>query len=66
LKAPPAEEILHPWIRFEPRHVFRVGQITRPVPASLDHARGAHLLMVRDLAHREDYANLTDADLIGA
>ncbi|MCB1128585.1 MAG: hypothetical protein KDM81_18965, partial [Verrucomicrobiae bacterium] len=32
LKAPPAEEILHPWIRFEPRHVFRVGQITRPVP----------------------------------
>jgi len=61
----PAGEILHPWIRFEPRHLFRVGTIRRPVPPTLDDARGTHLLAVRDLANRPDYASLTDADLIG-
>lgn len=66
LRTPPAGEILHPWIRFEPRHIFRVGTILRPVPASLEDARGTHLLAVRDLANRPDYASSTDADLIGA
>ena len=61
----PAEEILHPWIRLQPRHLFRVGTITRPVPATLDDARGTHLLAVRDLANRPDYAAQTDADLFG-
>lgn len=62
----PAGEILHPWIWFESRHVFRVGTIRRPVPATLEEARGMHLLAVRDLASRLDYASSTDSDLIGS
>jgi hypothetical protein len=64
-RSQPAGEVLHPWIRFEPRHVFRVGTIRRPVPASLDDARGFHLLAVRELAARANYAATTDADLLG-
>lgn len=62
----PAGEVLHPWIQFEPRHVFRVGTIRRTLPSSLDDARGTHLLAVRDLAKRPDYAASTDADLLGS
>ena len=58
LNARPAREILHPWIRFGPGHVFRVGTIRRPLPANLNDARGAPLLTVRDLAKRTDYASL--------
>ncbi len=62
----PAGEILHPWIHLEPSHVFRVGVIRRPLPSTLDDARGTHLLAVRDLAKRPDYAAATDADLLGS
>ena len=61
----PAGEVLHPWIRFEPRHVFRLGTIRAPLPTSIDDARGFHLLAVRELAARADYASVTDADLLG-
>lgn len=65
-RATPAGEILHPWIQFMTRHVFRVGTIRRPLPTNLDDARGTHLLAVRDLAKRPDYAAKTDVDLFGS
>jgi hypothetical protein len=61
----PAGEVLHPWIPFSSKHVFRVGTIDAPLPASLEDARGTHLLAIRDLSGVVDYASDTDADLIG-
>ncbi|AUX34686.1 MULTISPECIES: hypothetical protein [Sorangium] len=59
-------EVLHPFTAFRAAHVFRVGTIRRPVDLNLLHtARGLHLLEVRDLSRRPDYAAGTDGDLIG-
>ena len=61
----PAGEVLHPWIPFASRHVFREGVIDEPLPAILDEARGTHLLAIRDLSGIVDYGFDTDADLLG-
>ena len=61
----PAGEVLHPWIPFSSKHVFRVGTIDKPLPNSLEDARGTHLLAIRDLSGVMDYASDTDADLLG-
>ncbi len=61
----PAGEVLHPWIPFTSRNLFRVGTIDQPVPAILDEARGTHLLAIRDLSAIMDYGSDTDADLVG-
>jgi hypothetical protein len=47
----------------EPKHLFRVGTVTTPVPDYLGHARRDHLLWLRLLSNREDYAAATDSDL---
>lgn len=57
-------EVLHPGVPFEAKHLWRVGTITRPAGlANLATARGLHLLMVRDVSRRRDYAMGTDEDL---
>jgi hypothetical protein len=61
----PAGEVLHPWIPFTSKHVFREGTIDEPLPAILDEARGTHLLAIRDLSGVMDYGSDTDADLLG-
>jgi hypothetical protein len=59
-------EVLHPFTAFRAAQVFRVGIIQRPVdPNLLPTARALHLLEVRDLSRRPDYAAGTDGDLIG-
>ncbi len=63
-RARPCRELLHPCTRFRARHLLRVGTIREP--ATRDHlraARGLHLLAVRELARRPDYAAGTDGDL---
>ncbi|MBM3475192.1 MAG: hypothetical protein FJX75_18170 [Armatimonadetes bacterium] len=58
-------ELLHPHMRFEARHVWRVGRIERPVPKdTLPKARRWHLMCVQDRTGRKDYAAKTDRDLL--
>lgn len=59
----PAREVLHLFMPLEPRHLFRVGTVTTPVPDYLGPARRDHLLWLRLLSMREDYAGLTDEDI---
>ena len=47
----------------EPKHLFRVGTVTKPVPDYLGPARRDHLLWLRLLSGREDYAAATDSGL---
>lgn len=61
--AQPAREVLHLFMPLEPRHLFRVGTVTTPVPDYLGPARRDHLLWLRLLSDREDYAAATDGDL---
>ena len=58
-------EILHPPVRWRCEHLWRVGTIARPVPEDrLRTARGLHLLDIRELLGRPDYASGTDEDLL--
>ena len=59
----PAREVLHLFMPLEPQHLFRVGTVTTPVPYDLGPARRDHLLWLRLLSMREDYAKLTDMDI---
>jgi hypothetical protein len=59
----PAREVLHLFMPLEPRHIFRVGTVTSPVPDYLGPARRDHLIWLRLLSDREDYAAATDVDL---
>lgn len=60
----PAREVLHLFMPLEPKHLFRVGLVTTPVQNYLGPARREHLLWLRSLSGRGDYAMLTDIDLI--
>lgn len=62
-KAEPAREVLHLFMPLEPKHLFRVGTVTSPVPDYLGPARRDHLIWLRLLSYRDDYAVATDADL---
>lgn len=62
-KAQPAREVLHLFMPLEPKHLFHVGTVTSPVPDYLGPARHDHLIWLRLLCGREDYALSTDADL---
>ena len=59
----PAREVLHLFMPLEPRHLFRVGTVTTPVPDYLGPARKEHIFWLRLLSDREDYAAATDHDL---
>ena len=48
-------ELLHPAIRLRASHVFRVGQVSRPVPADLEPCRRAHFTALRETTGRSDY-----------
>ncbi|HYU34040.1 MAG TPA: hypothetical protein VEW48_17940 [Thermoanaerobaculia bacterium] len=57
-------EILHPKTRLLARHLFRIGQIEKPVDfENLPLARAAHLERVRVASGRADYGLGTDKDL---
>ena len=59
----PAREVLHLFMPLEPKHLFRVGTVTSPVPDYLGPARRDHLIWLRLLSGRENFAAQTDADL---
>ena len=60
----PRREVVHPPVDFRARHVLRVGDIRRPVPADLATARGLHLVYLQERCTRPDYALGTDRDLL--
>lgn len=60
----PRREVVHPPVDFRARHVLRVGEIKRPVPADLGAARGLHLVYLQERSTRPDYASTTDRDLL--
>ncbi|MEM8960152.1 MAG: hypothetical protein AAGD38_01625, partial [Acidobacteriota bacterium] len=60
----PVREIVHPFFVPAAKHLFRVGEITRPPLAELGAARARHLEHLRTL--RADYAETTDLDLLAA
>jgi hypothetical protein len=60
----PAREIVHPLFRFQAKDLYRLGTVTRPVPAHLAGPRASHLFMLRELSGRPDYATVTDGDLL--
>lgn len=57
----PVREVLHPFFYVDPEHLYRVGQVTAPVPGDLWDARQAHLLWLRD--RYPGYAAVTDPEL---
>lgn len=59
----PAREVLHLFMPLEPKHLFRVGTVTTPVPDYLGPARKEHIFWLRLLSDREDYAVATDNGL---
>jgi hypothetical protein len=66
LSTDPPREVLHPAVVFTSENVWRVGQIRRNVNRGwLADVRGWHLLCVRELTGRTDYAGHTDGDLLG-
>ncbi len=61
----PFREIVHPSVAFRARHLWRVGTIERPVDLeNLPAARGLHILGIRKISDRSDYAESTDRDLL--
>jgi hypothetical protein len=62
----PAREVLHLFMPLEPKHLIRVGRVTSPVPPYLGPARRDHLLWMRLLSEREEYAATTDSDLFSS
>lgn len=59
----PCREVVHPYLDLRPRHLFRVGLVRRPVPGDLLQARRAHILMLRTMSGRDDYATGTDPEV---
>lgn len=59
-----AQEVVHPHVRFSVEHLCRIGYISRRVPDDLSEARLAHLLWVQEASGRDDYALMTDGDLL--
>lgn len=59
----PAREVLHPFRALVARELYLVGEVTEPVPADVWPARRKHLLKLREMSGREDYAALTDPEL---
>jgi len=57
-------ELLHPPIHFRAHHLFRVGNITKSLPVDLTDARREHLRNLRAQTKRNDYAQITDGDLL--
>lgn len=57
----PAREVLHPFFYLGLEHLYRVGQVTAPVPGDLWDARQAHLLWLRE--RYPGYAATTDPEL---
>jgi len=57
----PRREVVHPTLHFEPRHLWRMGSIRTPVNTEhLPMARALHLIALRDLSGRPDYAIALD------
>ena len=51
-------EVLHRRIDYEPHHIYRLGEISRPVQlddAQLREARDLHLYALRDACGRDDF-----------
>lgn len=59
----PWREVVHPYLDFRAEHLFRVGMVKKPVPQDLLPARKAHLLALREMAGRDDYAAATDPEV---
>ncbi len=60
----PRREVLHPTIQYHARHIYRVGNIRRPVEkGNLEIARSLHLTEIRKMYGRPDYAQATDSDI---
>lgn len=63
---PTCREVLHPPVNFQPEHVWRVGEIRDSVSdEQLVKAREWHIICIRDLTGREEYASGTDGDILG-
>jgi hypothetical protein len=60
----PVREIVHPFLVFKSEHLFRVGEVTKPVPEALDTLRRDHLVWLQLLTGRDNYARETDGDLL--
>jgi len=59
----PARELLHLFMPMGVAHLFKVGLVNTPVPNELAAVRRDHLLWIRLLADRDNYAYDTDKDL---
>ena len=58
------QEVVHPYVRLDVEHVYRIGYIGKRAADDLSEARLAHLLWVQDVSGRPDYARMTDGDLL--
>ena len=59
----PAREVLHPFMPMKAQHLYRVGEVNRPVPSDLGPARREHLEWLRLLSGDATHATGTDGDL---
>jgi hypothetical protein len=59
----PSREVLHPYFPVEVKFLARVGVIRRAPVKLLKEARAAHLLAIRVMSGRDNYAAATDGDL---
>nr|VFJ67252.1 MAG: hypothetical protein BECKFW1821C_GA0114237_101149 [Candidatus Kentron sp. FW] len=58
-------EVLHPAMRLQAEHLFRVGSITRPVnPNVIQDRRSFHLICLQERFDRSEYGQHTDRDLL--
>jgi len=55
----PWQEVVHPALTFEARHIWAVGTVTKPVTRNLAAARWAHYQEVRNVAD-DEFAALVD------
>jgi hypothetical protein len=62
--APPRREVVHPTVQYRSRHLYRLGQIRKPVADTLEVARSLHLTEIRKMTSRPDYAAGTDSDIV--
>lgn len=60
----PCREVLHPWIRWQTTDIVRMGTVKTAPENDLQPSRAFHLLGLRDLAARPDYAAETDSDIL--
>jgi hypothetical protein len=57
----PRREVVHPTLHWEPRHLWRMGSIRTPANhGQLPMARALHVIALRELSGRADYAVATD------